>query len=47
MKSLVYDLARRESIEVCSKSDIVRTPPDDPPQVGPLMLVQTSEGRGG
>jgi hypothetical protein len=42
MKGLVYDLAPRESIAVCPKSDIVRAPSDDPPQKGPLMLVETS-----
>ncbi|MGH3093414.1 MAG: hypothetical protein ACRDOG_13975 [Gaiellaceae bacterium] len=47
MNGLVYDLARRESIGVSPKSDIVRTPPDDPPQEGPLMLVETSAGTGG
>jgi hypothetical protein len=41
MKGLVYDLARRESIAVCPKSDIVRAPSDNPRRRGPLMLVET------
>jgi hypothetical protein len=44
MKGLVYDLARRESIAFCPKSDIVRARSDDPPQKRPLMLVETSVG---